>query len=156
MTWVPWTLNPLNSAKSPWVVYQSNYRLPVHPLLNILVGGSSSCCSCDRGKTKSTPSRRMEVWTLDIGLEFDKKAKKKNWILEMGLTPHWKEDILIANFSASSLSPRFRPKRNTLMLFDQSPSSSPHPTFEGVQGLASPKYVQCPSHPNIQETLFCM
>ena len=36
-------------------------------------GGSSSSSSscCDRGKTKSTPSPKTEVWTLDLGLEFD-------------------------------------------------------------------------------------
>ena len=27
----------------------------------------------DRGKTKTTPSPQTEVWTLDLGLEFDKK-----------------------------------------------------------------------------------
>ena len=37
-------------------------------------GGSSPCCCscCDRGKTKSTPSPKTDVWTLDLGLEFDK------------------------------------------------------------------------------------
>ena len=64
-------------AKSPWVVYVSNYRLLVQPILIDFGGGSScsSCCSCsccDRGKTKSTPSPKTEVWTLDLGLEFDK------------------------------------------------------------------------------------
>ena len=66
---VPWTLNPLNSAKSPWVVYMSNFRLLVHPLLIDFGEGSSSCCccscscSCDRGKTKSTPSLDSRLWT---------------------------------------------------------------------------------------------
>ena len=60
----------------------SNFRPLVHPLLIDFGGGSSSCscccccscscsCSCDRGKTKSTPSPKTEVWTLDLGLEFD-------------------------------------------------------------------------------------
>ena len=31
-----------------------------------------NCCSCDSGKTKSTPSPKTEVWTLNLGLEFDK------------------------------------------------------------------------------------
>ena len=64
VTWVLRTPNPLNSAKSPWVVYVPNFSLLVRPLLiNFGVGSSSSCCSCscscsscDRGKTKSTPS----------------------------------------------------------------------------------------------------
>ena len=78
LTWVLWTPNPLISAKSPCVVYVSNLRLLVHPLL-IDFGGGSSCCSswcsccsccccCDRGKTKSTPSPKTEVWTLDQSL----------------------------------------------------------------------------------------
>ena len=40
----------------------------------------SSCCCCDRGKTKSTPSPKTEVWTLDLGLEFDNDA----FVLYMG------------------------------------------------------------------------
>ena len=59
VTWVIRTPNPINTAKSPWVVYVSNFSLPVHPfLINFGVGSCSSCCSCscDRGKTKSTPS----------------------------------------------------------------------------------------------------
>ena len=40
-------------------------------------GGSSSCscCCCDRGEIESTPSPKTEVWTLDLGLEFDKNMK---------------------------------------------------------------------------------
>ena len=34
------------------------------------VGPTCFCC-CYRGKTKSSP--KTEVWTLDLGLEFDKK-----------------------------------------------------------------------------------
>ena len=60
VTCVIWTPNPLNSAKSPRVVYVSNFGLLVHPLpLDFGEGCCSSCCSscsCDRGKTKSTPS----------------------------------------------------------------------------------------------------
>ena len=51
----------------------------MHPLLIDFGGGSSSCsscccscfsscccfCFCDRGKTKSIPSPKTEVWTLD-------------------------------------------------------------------------------------------
>ena len=57
----------LDSAKSPLVVYMSNLRLLVLPLL-IDFGEGSSCCSCcDRGKTKSTlaplgTSSRTGVW----------------------------------------------------------------------------------------------
>ena len=60
----------------------SNFGLLVHPLLIDFGGGLGSscssccfsCCCCDRGKTKSTPSPKTEVWTLDLGLEFDKKV----------------------------------------------------------------------------------
>ena len=34
-------------------------------------GCSSSCSCCDRGKTKSTPSPKTEVWTLDWSLTKD-------------------------------------------------------------------------------------
>ena len=45
-----------NSTKSPWVlVYVSNFRHLIRPLLIDFGEGSSSCC-CDTGKTKSTPS----------------------------------------------------------------------------------------------------
>ena len=55
VTWVLRTLNPLNSAKSPWVVYVTNFSPLVHPLLiDFGEGCSSSCSSCDRGKTRST------------------------------------------------------------------------------------------------------
>ena len=51
----------------------SNFKLLVHPLLIDFGGGScSSCCSSDRGKTKSTPSPKTDVWTLDLRLELDK------------------------------------------------------------------------------------
>ena len=52
-----------------------NFRLLVHPLLIDFGGGSPSCCCCccDRGKTKSTPSPKTEVWTLDLGLELDNR-----------------------------------------------------------------------------------
>ena len=55
-----WTPMPLNSVKSPRVVYVLNFRLLVHPLL-IDFGGdffscsSCSCSCCARGKRKSTP-----------------------------------------------------------------------------------------------------
>ena len=54
----------------------SNFRPLVHPfLIDFGEGSCSFCCSsCDRGKTKSTPSPKTEVWTLDLGLEFDKIA----------------------------------------------------------------------------------
>ena len=71
VTWVFWTPIPLNSAKSPWEVNVSNFRLLIRPLLIDFGGGSSSCCSCcccDRGKTKSTPSPKTEVWTWDWSL----------------------------------------------------------------------------------------
>ena len=48
----PWTPNIVKSAKSPLVVDMSNFRLLVHPLLIDFGEGSS----CDREKTKSTPS----------------------------------------------------------------------------------------------------
>ena len=53
----------------------SNLRPLVHPLLIDFGGGSPSCCCCccDRGKTKSTPSPKTEVWTLDLGLELDNR-----------------------------------------------------------------------------------
>ena len=50
--------------------------------------GEGSCCSCccsccDRGKTKSTPSPKTEVWTLDLGLGFDKNdIELFSWILD--------------------------------------------------------------------------
>ena len=46
-----------------------NFRSVVHFLLIDFGGGSSSCCSssCDRGKTKSTPSLTR------LRLEFDNK-----------------------------------------------------------------------------------
>ena len=63
------TPNSLNSVNSPWKVYVSNFRLLVHPLMQDFGGGSfSSCCCSDRGKTKSTPSSKTEVGTLDWGL----------------------------------------------------------------------------------------
>ena len=38
----------------------------------------SSCCCCDRGKTKSTPSPKTEVWTLDWSLTIKAfKSEKK-------------------------------------------------------------------------------
>ena len=49
---VTWTPNPINSAKSPWVIYTSNFSFLVHPSLIDFGEG----CSCDRGKTKSTLS----------------------------------------------------------------------------------------------------
>ena len=68
VTWVIWTPNPLDTAKSPWAVYVSNFNLLVHPLVKNFGGGSSCCCSCccccDRGKTKSTLRPKTEVWTL--------------------------------------------------------------------------------------------
>ena len=39
-------------------------------------GSCSSCCSCDRGKTKSTPSPFDLDWN-GLGLEFDKILAKK-------------------------------------------------------------------------------
>ena len=52
---VTWTHKPLNSARSPWVVYASNFSLLVHsPLINFGEGCSCCSCSCYRGKTKST------------------------------------------------------------------------------------------------------
>ena len=33
VTWVIWTPNPLNSARSLWLVYVSNFSLLAHPLL---------------------------------------------------------------------------------------------------------------------------
>ena len=53
----------------------SNFRLLVHPLLIDFGEGSScssSCSCCDRGETKSTPSPKTDVWTLDLRLELDK------------------------------------------------------------------------------------
>ena len=52
----------------------SNFRLLVHPLPIDFGGGSSSCswCCCSCWETKSTPSPKTDVWTLDLGLEFDK------------------------------------------------------------------------------------
>ena len=56
------TPNSINSAKSQWVVYVSNFSLLALPLLIDFCGGycssscCCSCCSCDRGKTKSTLS----------------------------------------------------------------------------------------------------
>ena len=40
---VTWTKTPLNSAKSPWVVYVSNFSLLVHSPLIDFGEGSSSC-----------------------------------------------------------------------------------------------------------------
>ena len=79
VTWVPRTLNPLKSAKIPLVVYMSNFRLLVHPLLIDFGGGSSCSCSCcDRGKTYSTPSPKTEFWTLDWSLTTEKKIVETN------------------------------------------------------------------------------
>ena len=67
----PWTPNPLNLAKSQLVVYMSNFTLLVHHLLIDFGKGSCSSCSSicsDRGKTKSTPSPKTEVGTLDWSL----------------------------------------------------------------------------------------
>ena len=63
MTWVIRTPNPLNSAKSPWVVYVSNFSLLALPLL-IDFGEGSSCCSssCDRVK-------QSQLLVLKPGLE---------------------------------------------------------------------------------------
>ena len=53
----------------------------------------SCCCSCsccERGKTKSTPSPKTEVWTLDLGLEFDKKSNAFDLhLIEMWSTSHF-------------------------------------------------------------------
>ena len=44
-------------------VFVSSARaLGCFPLVYI---GGGSCSSCDRGKTKSTPSPQAEAWTLD-------------------------------------------------------------------------------------------
>ena len=65
----PFPLNPY--PQSPPLV---PYPLVLFHSRNL--GGDScscsSCSSCDRGKTKSTPSPETEVWTLDLGLKFDK------------------------------------------------------------------------------------
>ena len=47
-------------------------------LIDFKEGSCGSCCSCDRGKTKSTPGSKTEVWTLDLGLEFDNNQKIKD------------------------------------------------------------------------------
>ena len=45
-----------------------NSKCVVHFLMVDFGGGCSCCCCCDRGKTKSTPSPKTEVWTLDWSL----------------------------------------------------------------------------------------
>ena len=57
----------------------SNFIILVHPLL-IDFGGGSSCC-CDMGKTKSTHNAKTEVWTLDLGMEFDKKSARVKYFI---------------------------------------------------------------------------
>ena len=56
-------------------LWHGSFGLLVHLHL-IDFGEGSSCCSCcDRGTTKSTPSPKTEIWTLELGLEFDNKIE---------------------------------------------------------------------------------
>ena len=53
-------------------MYVPNSKFVVHYLLVDFGGGSFSSCSCDKGKTKSTPCPFGLDWN-GLGLEFDNR-----------------------------------------------------------------------------------
>ena len=83
VTWVLWTPFPLKSAKRPWVVYVSNFRLLVHP---VLIDFGEGCYCCDRGEKQSqllVPGLKSRLWTLDWSLTTNKNQKLKSWSLTL-------------------------------------------------------------------------